>query len=351
MLNEEISASNAVNLLQQLPFKNDVNGFYQKVIDFISKNFDDVDNKERLSVDELEMIFSNESFQIYSESLLFKFITNYIDENGENAKVLLSYVEYQNLLSSDIEQFLHIINLNEVNDLMWEKLKIRLLLNFSIPDERIKNNKRYKIDSSINYPVIDNQRFKGIFYNLNQKCGGNCSENDVVDVKCSKIQEDQQATDLTDFDNTGDHYTWIDNQLNGYFEFDFKDKKVVISNYEFQTPDSDDDNGYPKNWSIECSDDGKEWFVIDNVRNDEHLNGPNKHHLFEVKQPINKPCKYVRIYQRGPSHYSNKSYYFGLYLCLLFARFCQLYLVFIKYIIYLLFYLQTLRLINTFYYY
>ena len=40
LLNEEISASNAVNLLQQLPFKNDVNGFYQKVIDFISKNFD-----------------------------------------------------------------------------------------------------------------------------------------------------------------------------------------------------------------------------------------------------------------------------------------------------------------------
>lgn len=166
LINEEISASNAVNLLQQLPFKNDVNGFYQKVIDFISKNFDDVDNKERLSVDELEMIFSNESFQIYSESLLFKFITNYIDENGENAKVLLSYVEYQNLLSSDIEQFLHIINLNEVNDLMWEKLKSRLLLNFSIPDESIKNNKRY-INSSINYPVIDNQRFKGIFYNLN----------------------------------------------------------------------------------------------------------------------------------------------------------------------------------------
>lgn len=308
---EDITITNSVDLLHQISIFNDTDSFYQKVVDFISQNFDDIENKEDLSVDELELILSNQLFQIHSESTLFNFIVNYIKERkNPDSLNLFGYIEFQNLPVSDIETFLQMITIDDLNGFIFEKVKKRLLLNFS---PSIENDSRYIIEKFQNFPCIQNEKFKGIINGLNQKCGGNCSVEGVISVTCSKIQGSQKATDLTDYSNTKIHYSWIDNQLNGYFEFDFKEQKVVISKYELQTPDSGANNSYPKNWSIECSDDKKEWFVIDKVTNDENLHGPMKHHVFDVKNPISQPCRYVRIYQRGGSHNASNDNYFGLY--------------------------------------
>lgn len=142
---------------------------------------------------------------------------------------------------------------------------------------------------------------------------GNCSEKGIISVTCSKVQGSQKPSDLTNYSDLKGKYAWIENQLNGYFEFDFKDRKVIISQYELQTPNCGETNGYPKNWSVECTNykEGR-WFVIDDIKNDETLHGQNKHGLFTVHNPISEPCRFVRIYQRGPSHHLPIDYYFGL---------------------------------------
>lgn len=162
--------------------------------------------------------------------------------------------------------------------------------------------------------------FDGIINSLNKKCGGNCSEEGVINVTCSKVQH-YAATNLTNYNNRIKN-VWIDNQLNGFFEFDFRDKKVIITDYEFETPNSGKDNGYPKNWTVECSNDKNDWFVIDRITNDEHLHGPLKHHVFKAKNPIGTPCRYVRIYQRGRSHSSSEDYYFGLLKVEFYGQLC-----------------------------
>ena len=246
---EEITVSNSVDLLHEyLVFSkfDHENGFYQKVVKFISSNFDDVQNKEKLSVDELELILSNESFQIHS---LFEFLVNFIEEKGEKAKCLFGYIEFQNLPVSDIELFLQKVTLDDLNGPIWSKLQNRLLLNFSPSCE---NNRRYRAGYHLkSFTVNSDKKFSGIIASLNKECGENCSVKGVIDVKCSKIQGNQKATDLTDYNNNGSHYSWIDNQLGGYFEFDFKDKKVVLTDYELQTPNCGKENSYPKNWSVE----------------------------------------------------------------------------------------------------
>lgn len=240
-----------------------------------------------------------------------------VTDNSQLQSQLSHFKESQKSLEDEVKRVTEINkNLQIKQDkIMTDNNQLQSQLS-QLQNEIQKLNKQ-KLGTEFKY----SSNFDGIINSLNKKCGGNCSERGVIDVTCSKIQG-YPATNLTDYNN---HYynVWINNQLNGYFEFDFKDKKVIITDYEFETPDSGMDNGYPKNWTIECSNDKNIWNTIDRITNDEHLHGPKKHHVFKVNNPINTPYRYVRIYQRGCSHYSSTNYHFGLLKVEFYGQLCE----------------------------
>ena len=86
--------------------------------------------------------------------------------------------------------------------------------------------------------------------------------------------------------------------------FDFKDKFVNLSKYQIQTSMKEKSTTHLKNWVIEVSEDGSNWFEIDRRKNDESLNEPRKSNVFDVQNPNNNFYRYLRLRQIGTSHYN-----------------------------------------------
>lgn len=57
------------------------------------------------------------------------------------------------------------------------------------------------------------------------------------------------------------------NEQNSYLLYDFKTRKIKLTNYSFRTPTNSND--YPKSWIVECSND----------RNDEEVMNSSVCHI------------------------------------------------------------------------
>jgi hypothetical protein len=65
-----------------------------------------------------------------------------------------------------------------------------------------------------------------------------------------------------------------------------------------------------KTWTVEGSNDGTKWSVIDSRTNDETLHGKDKiQSLFVCNGDSNQAFRFIRLYQRGTSH-DPSCYYF-----------------------------------------
>lgn len=58
-----------------------------------------------------------------------------------------------------------------------------------------------------------------------------------------------------------------DNEVNANIIFDFKSRKVKLTNYTLHTP-TDNTRDYPKSWRVECSNNMKKWVVVDTRSNE-----------------------------------------------------------------------------------
>lgn len=102
-----------------------------------------------------------------------------------------------------------------------------------------------------------------------------------------------------------------DNESNAYLIFDFKSRKVRITNYTFQTP-INQTSDYPKSWTVDCSNNLANWYIIDVRKNESVMNKNNVSHTFICKNEPSEYYRYIRITSDGPCWNGKNRYYFDI---------------------------------------
>lgn len=106
---------------KQLSCENNQN--FNKVIDFISANFDKID-KEKLAqfdISILEHIIGNEKIFLKEEDSLLKFILN-LYEKDQRAAPLFQYVIFRNVSKDCLREFIEKFDIENIDNGIWRSI-------------------------------------------------------------------------------------------------------------------------------------------------------------------------------------------------------------------------------------
>lgn len=139
----------------------------------------------------------------------------------------------------------------------------------------------------------ENEEFNGIIKYLTDVTKGNIHDNGTIEVTTSS--NDSSSKNILDF-NCNSCYE-ADDSDDEWICFDFKKRKVKITDYSIKSYQSGKDGHHLKSWIIEISNDGRTWQTIDEHRDCPTLNGSCITGTFSVKP--NNYSRYVRLHQTG----------------------------------------------------
>lgn len=170
---------------------------------------------------------------------------------------------------------------------------------------------------TVNIPYKPSSKLSGIINHLNYLSNGIVSLNGVVQVTCSSTKPNLflSAYDckfLCDFTDLSEESMWSpNNEKNGYVQFDFVKNSVNVSFYTLQTP-TDITLDYPKSWEVRCSNNLKEWTMIDKQLNQECMNERNVCNTFKCQNYCSQFFRYVRIVNIDECWNESSRYYFDI---------------------------------------
>jgi hypothetical protein len=146
--------------------------------------------------------------------------------------------------------------------------------------------------------------FDGVFAHLKRETGQNCAQNGTILATASNTHCGTLHI-LFDKSDCGLSSCWHhDNVKDGWFQVDFKDRRLVMTHYAIHNSVYwVREHDFLKTWTVEGSNDGTKWSVIDSRTNDETLHGKEKvQALFVCNGDTNHAFRFIRLYQRGVSH-------------------------------------------------
>lgn len=139
--------------------------------------------------------------------------------------------------------------------------------------------------------------FNGILSILNRMDG--------VEIQhAADIYENYVATNIMDYSNQTDFRTLNNgSEVNNWFEFDFKENRIVLLSYEIKAPEQFvlvRQQQYictPKSWTISASNDRTQWTDLDQKNERTELNAINAVGYFRCSNPSNRGFRYIRFIQ------------------------------------------------------
>jgi outer membrane murein-binding lipoprotein Lpp len=136
----------------------------------------------------------------------------------------------------------------------------------------------------------------GIIAYLTAKCGGNVHDAGIVELTPSSIEGDNlDHRPKWVLDEGNAHHFGTKNERNPWLCFDFKDMRIIPTHYTIVT--DHDSSGwwaqFTTSWVIEVSMDGSNWVTIDERRDVEEADGPDRTISFAVSSLV--LCQYLRI--------------------------------------------------------
>ena len=182
-------------------------------------------------------------------------------------------------------EFSEVFNINDISPNIWNSIIERSLTKSNKNNNHIKkyktNGKFFKVDS--------NQDFKY----LTDKTNGNIHDNGTIEVTTNSFQGSDPKYHPKNLLNFNESNFYIANGTDAWICFDFKKRKIKLTNYQIKSYDYQ--NCHLKSWIIEISNDGINWRKIDERVNCPTLNGRLITGTFEVQQ--DEFSRYVRLYQ------------------------------------------------------
>ncbi|OHT13811.1 hypothetical protein TRFO_15925 [Tritrichomonas foetus] len=239
-------------------------------------------------------IFSSSCLKAKEESSIFQLICDLIELKGYQAKVLLNCVYYENLSLSEMVDFGEMINDYQLTGPIMMSLIKRL-------QKIVKQHKRNplrKISNEESYEFKEGKSFDGIFAHLQKQWNKNVQDQKICKITTSSGDSPKGITD-----NTWNDCWYSKNEPNSWIRFDFLDHAVSLTHYSLKTFIGGPHSGHLKSWSLEGSNDGKIWKVMDQRDNTEDLNNRNNYYTYKCDD--HGIYRYVRLKQTGKNHRGN----------------------------------------------
>lgn len=254
---------------------------------------------QALNPDVLRRILLDSSLRIDSESWLFNFVVNTINEKGEKYKVLLDTVSFLYLSQKEITNYLSLITLDDVDHVVWHSICERLTSSTVITND--SQSKRFKRNwTTIPYNEAD--QMHGIIRYLSEKHGTNkLIKQGIVKLKASSYPE--QTEKVIDQSNAT-RWQSADEQ-NSWWMIDFCSKQVRLTTYSIKTykVEAGPDGWHMKSWEILASNDEVNWTKLDTKTDSTALNGAYKIGSFNIDN--NEFYQYYKIQMVGRNHAGN----------------------------------------------
>ena len=215
-----------------------------------------------------------------------------------------------------METFINNFDYNEIDHETWTSLSNRLTKpilkqnekeneerrrryeNTKIENENEKRKK--KCEEKIFSPQQENE-FVGIINYLKSK--GDISNQ--FEITASSIgHPNHPPKNVIDYQNRKDFCT--KNEPGSWICFDFKENKIIPTNYQIMSSQFGTNNWHPKSWQIQGSNDeteNKNWTTIDEQINCPILNGKWVTHIFQISNSI--AYRYIRMIITDKNWYGN----------------------------------------------
>ena len=275
---------------------------------FIAKNLIEFDEKQlgTLGPTVLKEVFSSNELKIHSEDWLLNLISHLSFENDNEFKILYSCIKFNELSAEFMEYFLFNLKASDINEELWNSMKIGLLkLNSEnskrgpLDDTLEKSEKQFKANISTTIEPSTPENMNGIFEYLRQQFP-NQSLSEIVHVSSSSYNIQNPPENVIDLPNEDSKFFESNSDANSWISFDFGSMRISASHYSLKTWFWGPGYQHLQSWVLEGSDDGREWAELDARDNDDSLNDALAFRRF--KCVIKITCRFIRLRITGPDH-------------------------------------------------
>lgn len=205
-----------------------------------------------------------------------------------------------------IISFLQIFNNNDITRETWIALSHRIGQQIAQKEESIKKHYNSRYSSNCNnshsgIPILYEEKgeFKGIINYLKKNSKGDI-ENEISVTSSSTFSTSYDPRNILIYYDKAKRFLSEDNE-NFWICIDFKEHRVIPTNYTIKTFELSQNSAHPKSWIIEASNDNDNWDVIDERNNCPFLNGRNFIHTFIINNQNLKSYRYIRMRQTKPN--------------------------------------------------
>ncbi|KAK8887461.1 hypothetical protein M9Y10_038506 [Tritrichomonas musculus] len=303
----EITVDNVLSFIQQ---HEKFGHFYSKrlstEIDFLSSHlFEMIESQEeeigKLSIDTLMRILNNDQIQLNSEDQLLNFVNN-LYKSDSKYSILYETVLFENISSESIKEFTAIYDSDDMDRGTWLRLSKRLECEIQNKNSEEKHRYREKPKSGKMFSKGQNE-FNGILNYLRAQSKGQI-ENEVK-ITSSTASNGYGGQNVIFYEDK-DKYFYTSNEANSWLCFDFRERRVIPTDYTVRSCPWDPNNDHPKSWVIECRNENSSWKTVDEQKDCPHLNGKSFVHTFKINGQMSEGFQYIRMRATGPNWENDK---------------------------------------------
>ena len=280
-------------------------------LSFISANFSNIIDENSqfymiLSdpkyIELLELILQSNKLKIKNEDLLLKYILSLCKINKE-FEVLIQYIFLEYCSITAVNELIEHVTANMCYSKGIEStfscFKRRLLLE-KLPDSDQNQNERYlkpikkEQPKSIISCSYSNDMFDGIFNYIRKT---NSDQNPIkcgavsYSIKSSAGSTDELTSKLFDHGSASEWY--LKEEEDNFVSFDFKDLKISINGYSWESTYSNSYWQFPNSFSWEGSNDNSNWELIDSKDRNTDMGGSQGKHFWSCNK--SKFYRYIRF--------------------------------------------------------
>jgi len=310
--NISVASLNALNALSSLEEKIQYNFDVTEEIECIASNFFKIDQRllAQLDIGILMRILHSPNLTVSSEVDVFNFIVSLVKKDRKYA-ILFSAMIFSSLSSSQITEFNSIIKYEDLDPLLLNSMKNRLV--FKTPNVQIPNRYNRKIHK---IPFKgNNEMFNGIMDFLRKENDGK----NPVDIHLVKITmgfpTECKVNPRELFERRTRPRWYLPEKEDNFICLDFVGGKVSMDGYSWGSGSDSSYWEYPVSFTWEGSNDYNMWEVIDKKDENTDMGGNEKTHHWNCNK--SKFYRYIRFRLRDVTRkgglYSTQLELFGEY--------------------------------------
>ena len=196
---------------------------------------------------------------------------------------LYEFVCFANASVACVTEFAEAICIEDMNSAVWQKVAARLKCEVRKTTESGRWSRYTK--RGLSFEASGQREFAGIIDYLRTKSNGK------VDDEINFMSSSNDGGDYPSyvprtvalFDDHSKCFV-SGNKPGSWICLDFKEHRVIPTDYTIRSCDGGTNNHHLKSWVVECSNDNNEWKVVDERENESSLNGPLCAHIFKIQQ-------------------------------------------------------------------